>query len=179
MCPDLEILSSYYDGELEESQREIVQKHVDSCPHCQKKLEEYKIISEALIDEEEPDFEMSQVRSWNRLMDIIDKEEYKAPKVNFWQRRFQISFPAAAALVAAFIAILSMSVVSFYMGKHTNASPSTPELNMTYNTDLNDDDLFGNSEIEFKIPDTINTIVNAREPLLIREVDFNTRNGNK
>ena len=173
MCPDLEILSEYFDGELEESQRQIVKKHVDSCPHCQKRLEEYKLISEALIEEEEPDFEMSQVRSWNRLMDIIDKEEYKVPKVNFWQRRFQISFPAAAALVAAFIAILSMSVVSFYLGRQTNASPATPEINMTLN-----DDSFGGKAIEFSIPE-VTTFSGISEPGFMKAVEYNEKGGKK
>jgi len=121
MCPDVEILSSFYDGELEDSQREVVKTHVESCPHCQKKLAELELISGAINAEEEPDFQMAQVNTWNNLMDIIDREEHKVPKVNFWQRRFQISFPAAAALVAAFIVVLSLSVVSFYMGRSSES----------------------------------------------------------
>ena len=178
MCPDVEILSSFYDDELDESQREIVKTHVDSCPHCQKKMAELGLISEAINAEEEPDFQMAKVNTWNNIMDIIDREEQKLPKVNFWQRRFQISFPAAAALVAAFIVVLSLSVVSFYMGKHTTSSPTTPELNMTDASDtmFNDDNLFDNSAIEFDIP-AINNIIHAGEPLLIKEVDFMNRNG--
>ena len=91
MCPDVEILSSFYDDELDESQREIVKTHVDSCPHCQKKMAELGLISEAINAEEEPDFQMAKVNTWNNIMDIIDREEQKLPKVNFWQRRFQIS----------------------------------------------------------------------------------------
>ena len=180
MCPDLEILSAYYDDELEESQKQIVKKHVDSCPHCQKKLEEFELISDAILDgEEEPDFQMSQVRSWNKIMDVIDSKEQSALKANFWQRRFQISFPAAAALVAAFIAILSFSVVTFYMGKHTTSSPASPQLNMTDASGavVNDDDLFDNNAIEFDIPAAINNFVHAGEPLLIKEVDFRANNG--
>ena len=165
MCPDVEILSSFYDDELEDSQKQFVKTHVDSCPHCQKKMAELGLISDAINAEEEPDFKMAQVNTWNKLMDIIDQEEKKAPKVNFWQRRFQISFPAAAALVAAFIVVLSLSVVSFYMGKHTTSSPATPELNMT-----------DASDIEFDIP-AINNFIHAGEPLLIKEVDFMNRNG--
>ena len=178
MCPDVEILSSYYDGELEDSQREIVKTHVDSCPHCQKKMAELELISDAINAEEEPDFQMAQVNTWNNLMDIIDREEQRIPKVSFWQRRFQISFPAAAALVAAFVVVLSLSVVSFYMGKHTTSSPATPELNMTdaSSTMFSDDNLFDNSAIEFDIP-AINSFIHAGEPLLIKEVDFMNRNG--
>ena len=167
MCPDVEILSSFYDDELDESQREIVKTHVDSCPHCQKKMAELGLISEAINAEEEPDFQMAKVNTWNNIMDIIDHEEQKISRVNFWQRRFQISFPTAAALVAAFIVVLSLSVVSFYMGKHTTSSPTTPELNMT-----------DASDIEFDIP-AINNFIHAGEPLLIKEVDFMNRNGNK
>ena len=178
MCPDVEILSSFYDDELEDSQKQFVKTHVDSCPHCQKKIAELELISRTINAEEEPDFKMAQVNTWNKLMDIIDQEEKKAPKVNFWQRRFQISFPAAAALVAAFIAVLSFSVITFYMGKHTTSSPTTPELNMTDASDalLNDDNLFDNSAIEFNIP-AINTFIHAGEPLLIKEVDFMNRTG--
>ncbi len=180
MCPDVEILSSFYDDELEDSQKKVIKTHVDSCPHCQKKMAGLGLISSAINAEEEPDFKMAQVNTWNKIMNIIDQEEQKLPKVNFWQRRFQISFPAAAALVAAFIVVLSLSVVSFYMGKHTTSSPATPELNMTDASDalLGDDNIFDNSAIEFDIP-AINTFIHAGEPLLIKEVDFMNRNGNK
>ncbi len=178
MCPDVEILSSFYDDELEDSQKQIVKTHVDSCPHCQKKMTELGLISAAINAEEEPDFKMAQLNTWNNIMNIIDREEKKVPKVNFWQRRFQISFPAAAALVAAFIAVLSFSVITFYMGKHTTSSPATPELNMTDASDtlFGDDTLFDNSAIEFDIP-AINTFIHAGEPLLIKEVDFMNGNG--
>ena len=178
MCPDLEILSAYYDDELEDSQKQIVKKHIDSCSHCQKRLSELTLVSEALHSEEEPDFQMAQVKVWNSIMNTVDREETQAPKVSFWQRRFQISFPAAAALVAAFIAVLTLSVFSFYIGRHTTSSPSSPELNITDASDtlFSDDSLFDNSAIEFDIP-VINNFIHAGEPLLIKEVDFRTRNG--
>ena len=175
MCPDVEILSSYYDDELEDSQKEVVKSHVDSCPHCQKKLAELGLISSTIRAEEEPDFKMAQVNTWNNLMDILDLKEQKVQKVNFWQRRFQISFPAAAALVAAFIAVLSFSVITFYMGKHTTSSPANPELNMSYISDqLFSDD----NAIQFDIP-AVNTIINAEEPILITEIDYLNGNGKK
>ena len=76
--------------------------------------------------------------------------------------------------------VLSLSVVSFYMGRHTTSSPTTPELNMTDASDtmFGDDNLFDNSAIEFDIP-AINNIIHAGEPLLIKEVDFMNGNGNK
>ena len=180
MCPDVEILSAYYDDELEDSQRQIVKTHVDSCPHCQKKMAAMRLVSVAIHAEEEPDFKMAQVNTWNRIMDKIAQYEKKAPKINFWQRRFQISFPAAAAVLAVFILALSLGVVGFYMGKHTTSSPASPEINMTDASDtiLNDDNIFDNSPIEFDIP-AINTFIHAGEPLLIKEVDFNNRNGKK
>ena len=180
MCPDVEILSSFYDDELESSQKQIVKAHVDSCPHCQKKMTELELISAAINSEEEPDFQMAQVNTWNNIMDIIDRKEQEVPKVNFWQRRFQVSFPAAAALVAAFIVVLSLSVVSFYMGRQTTSSPASPQLNITDASDMlfSDDNLFDNSAIEFDIP-AINTFIHAGEPLLIREVDFMNRNWKK
>ncbi|MBR0319091.1 MAG: zf-HC2 domain-containing protein [Spirochaetia bacterium] len=176
MCPDVEILSSYYDDELEDSQKQLVKTHVDSCPHCQKKMAELGLISASIHAEEEPDFQMAQMNTWNKIMDIVDQKEHKLPKVNFWQRRFQISFPAAAALVAAFVAVLSFSVITFYMGKHTTSSPSSPELNMTDASGAMMDDMFDDNAIKFDIP-AINTIINAEEPLLIREVDFMNRDG--
>ena len=178
MCPDVEILSSFYDDELEDSQKQVVKTHVDSCPHCQKKMAELGLISATINAEEEPDFQMAQVNTWNKIMDIIDREEQKVPRVNFWQRRFQISFPAAAALVAAFIVVLSLSVVSFYMGKHTTSNPATPEMSITDASDtlFNDENLFDSKAIEFDIP-AINTFIHAGEPLLIKEVDFRSRNG--
>ena len=71
MCPDVEILSSFYDDELEDSQKQIVSNHISSCPHCQKKLSELKLISESIHAQDEPDFQMAQVQVWNKIMDIF------------------------------------------------------------------------------------------------------------
>lgn len=35
-----ELISSYYDGELDEEQKKIIKKHLEDCPECQKEFEE-------------------------------------------------------------------------------------------------------------------------------------------
>ena len=35
-----ELISSYYDGELDEEQKKIIKKHLEECPECQKEFEE-------------------------------------------------------------------------------------------------------------------------------------------
>ena len=35
-----ELISSYYDGELDEEQKKIIKKHLQGCPECQKEFEE-------------------------------------------------------------------------------------------------------------------------------------------
>ncbi|MBC8358379.1 MAG: zf-HC2 domain-containing protein [Candidatus Aminicenantes bacterium] len=34
------LISSYYDGELDEEQKKIIKKHLEDCPECQKEFEE-------------------------------------------------------------------------------------------------------------------------------------------
>ena len=179
MCPEIETLSAYYDGELESSQKPLIEKHVASCPECQNLLADMDRLSDVLHAEKEPDFAMAQSRVWDNIMDVVEHEEYvkQVKPAPFWHRKFQISFPAAAALAAAFIAMFSIGIISFIMGRSTTTSPSSPELNITdASSAILNDDIFDSSSIEFDIP-AISNFVHAGEPLLIKEVDFRTRNG--
>lgn len=35
-----ELISSYYDGELDEEQKKVIKKHLENCPECQNEFEE-------------------------------------------------------------------------------------------------------------------------------------------
>jgi predicted anti-sigma-YlaC factor YlaD len=57
-----ELLSSYLDGELDEKEKHIVEKHLETCPQCRKELEELE-----------------------RFEEVMDKMELKEPKKEVWQ----------------------------------------------------------------------------------------------
>ncbi len=180
MCPELDILSTYYDDEIEASLKTEIKKHVDSCPACQEQLARFHKISDMLSSEEEPDFDAAQTLVWDRIMDAVDEESSVSEPIRaagFWQRKIQLSVPAAAAIAAAFIAAFSVGMYSFLS---RSAVPSTmnPEISITDASGVVDDDssLFNDKAIEFNIP-VANKYINAGEPLLIREVDFRSRNG--
>lgn len=181
MCPELDILSTYYDNEIEASLREKIKKHVDSCPSCQEKLAEFDKISE-MLHEDEPDFDEAQSNVWDRIMNSIDTEEEKPEAVSpspatFWHRKIQLSVPAAAALAAAFIAVFSIGMFSFFAGRSNVPTNMNPEISITdASGSVIDDNLLNDKAIEFNIP-VANNYIRAGEPMLIREVDFRNRNG--
>jgi anti-sigma factor RsiW len=115
MCPDRQILSLYFDGELPSPWKEKMEAHLESCAGCRARLETYRSFSLAsgIIGEDE--IGAAKDRVWNRLA--------APPPVNpaesgglfpggegFWNRRVTLPLPAAAAIfiIIAFFAILAL-----------------------------------------------------------------------
>lgn len=174
MCPDLEILSTYYDDEIPETHRKEIEIHVSSCQKCQKILKEFENISGFMEQVPEPDFTASAGNVWDRISDSLEKDDVRQ---DFWHRKVWFSFPAAAAVAAAFIAVFSISVLSYYIGRNSTSAPVvSQELNLTDAKDYSQsvEQLFEDDTLDFVIPAS-DSFVHAGEPLLIREVDFKAR----
>jgi len=43
-----ELISSYYDGELDEQNKRTLQRHLDECPDCRKEFEEMGKLEEVM-----------------------------------------------------------------------------------------------------------------------------------
>lgn len=119
MCPDPQLLSVYFDGELPSPWKEKMQGHLAQCPQCRQKLESYNRLSSGSRDTavQAAAEALVQDRVWKKLEEksIMDRPADTAPgntvplqfknyhQTNFWKRRISISLPAAAAAAVLFI----------------------------------------------------------------------------
>ena len=108
MCPDDELLSAYYDNELEPETAASVEASLTDDPEWRDRLEEIRAASHALKAQPEPDFEAAQQRVWEQLRSA--RHEVREPDV--FRKRVSLPMPLAAA--AAFI-LLGAGVLITYL----------------------------------------------------------------
>jgi anti-sigma factor RsiW len=126
MCPDRQILSVYFDGELPSPWKEKMEAHLASCAACTAILRQYTLCSAKLKRGEGPPFKSSPVgnplkstgggalqpsafndalelageRVWKNL---LQKTGNRAPDRALWRRKVSLPLPAAAAAAVLFI----------------------------------------------------------------------------
>lgn len=105
MCPDIELLSAFYDDELDPMWDKQIAEHVASCSACSEKLAVFARMSDELQEVEAPDFDESMERSWA----IIDRARRRV-HVTVWNRRVSIPLPAFAAIAAVLVAAVGVGV---------------------------------------------------------------------
>jgi hypothetical protein len=114
VCPDRQLLSVYFDGELPSPWKEKMESHIAVCPHCAEQLRIYKDIN-LTAGEEETALVSAKERVWQKL----EQDESSAPQNSsrvfpanraVWRRRISIPIPAAAA------AVVLMALLSFLIG---------------------------------------------------------------
>ncbi len=105
MCPDDQILSAFYDGEVPEPWNTKISEHVRSCPECGRRIEKYDTLSSGL--KSEPDgfdrmAEFSQERIYRNLISSNGRVQ-----AHLWQKNISVPLPfiAAAAAVILFFGI--------------------------------------------------------------------------
>lgn len=75
-CKKMEqLLAAYADGELSEKQKELVEQHVATCPHCKALFSEYLALNDALARCAVPAPEGFA----DRVMDAVQKQKTAAP----------------------------------------------------------------------------------------------------
>ncbi|MBN2533981.1 MAG: zf-HC2 domain-containing protein [Spirochaetales bacterium] len=118
MCPEHEILSAFYDGEIPFPWNEQIKRHLASCKECSQKLETYKTIQTRLLQDSEPDFTPSMQRVRNRISLI--KHNIRHRKTPFYRKK--ISLPVPFVTVAAAVLVLIGSLFVFTMMKTGSSS---------------------------------------------------------
>lgn len=101
MCPEDQTLSQYFDGEIDQTQKEYIEHHVDACERCTAKIEEYTHTSLDMAEFDEPDIEQSKHHVYTALRHDPRFQE----KAVFWRRRILVPAPIIV-LTAAVICIL-------------------------------------------------------------------------
>jgi len=121
MCPDPQLLSVYFDGELPSPWKEKMESHLAQCPGCRHRLEGYRLLSgggrekaaEAAVRE----------RVWKKFAEKTGMDAPGAENIStessvpsgphnhsypirrgFWGRRVSLPLPAAAAVALLIIA---------------------------------------------------------------------------
>lgn len=108
MCPDGQILSVFFDGEVPSPWKESIEQHVAQCESCRTKLASYKQLSSSLHAEDSAfaSIENKQDAMWHRI-----QQQHRAAKyLDFWHRKFAIPAPLVAAAAVIIMVFLGANV---------------------------------------------------------------------
>jgi anti-sigma factor RsiW len=202
-CPESQMLSVYFDGEMPSPWKEKLEAHVSGCPDCRKRLETYRLISQTPAPDVPAD---ASERVWQRLTEgatsgagVADNEQPSRPEIRrrpIWRRRLSVPLPAiaaAAVLVIAFAFVLitrntpatgdAPAVAAETGGIPVIAGDTEseifPDLDMASVLQyLNDRD--GGEVLIIRLPDS-RDFLNYSEPAMIRSADYspNVRGGRR
>ncbi|MDR1256385.1 MAG: zf-HC2 domain-containing protein [Spirochaetaceae bacterium] len=170
MCPDKQILSLYYDGELPEVWGKKMEMHLETCPECRSRLDAYQKTSSALTAEDDGDerqiavMEAAKDRIWQKL----DGENISHKFVRAGRAGIVPRIPAAlTAVVAGAAAAAAVIILTLLAAPKQNdsggfAAAGSPADGFTNVTVSN--------EYEFNIPE-IAPVSNMQELLRYLEND--------
>ncbi|HUX22306.1 MAG TPA: hypothetical protein VMW69_13775 [Spirochaetia bacterium] len=180
MCPDTELLSAYYDEELDRFWEARVSEHVSGCTSCQAKLAQFAEIRTSLESIDNREMEASMTRSWQ-----VIQNARRTKTVSLWNRRISVPIPILAAAAAVLVGVFGLGVFFNLSGgtprqthpqvavqPQTEMSPVDFQVNnladlLNY---LNSKDLGTNVTIQ--LPKGVDQL-SVGKPQLIRAADFN------
>jgi hypothetical protein len=108
-CPDHQLLSVYFDGELPSPWKEKLESHVTGCPSCTERLAEFGRLRHSICAQPMDGHVMAaQDKVWQQLG--LDKGPARrsariTPLAGMWRRSVAIPVPAAAAAALLFVAL--------------------------------------------------------------------------
>ena len=202
MCPDQEILSLYFDGELPSPWKEKMDSHLVSCKKCQSRLLQYRKLRGVL---EEDRFEVSeelQNRVWDKVTSGVpagmpagipgekpagldNLTRTRKRRHVFWNRTVSLPFPAAAAAAAAFIIVAFLVIQGIGVSSGTTQAPgiaagiSTDVQGIIPVSDMNSVLQYLSAEdmadyVIIRLPET-RSFSSSGEPTLLRSADYSRR----
>ena len=140
MCPDHQLLSVYFDGEMPSPWKEKLEDHIAACPQCAKKIDGYRRLTIKPGAEDEAALNAAKDRVWQHFDPAAGSNSIRlvTPRYSrgMWQRHISIPIPAAAAAAILVIAALAFALINRPSG--TGAAP-----------------VFMATESEFEIPGII------------------------
>jgi len=112
-CPDRQLLSVYFDGELPSPWKEKMEAHVAGCPACARRLEAYRRDSLVAAREGDAGLPAARERVWQKLEQRMgaDVPSARPRYAAVWRRSVSIPLPAAAAAAIILIVALAFLVV--------------------------------------------------------------------
>jgi anti-sigma factor RsiW len=177
LCPDRQLLSVYFDGEMPSPWKEKMEAHIAGCPRCARQLETYRRISPGMAAAaDEGAAEAVKERVWRKLEQRTGSTAW--PTV--WRRRITVPLPAAAAVVVLFIVLAFVMVLK--MG-----TAESPGMTLASETDFDAPDIIPASDMEdvlqylgnrdngeiiiLHLPESRN-FVNYGEPAIVKAADY-------
>ena len=115
-CPNADLLSAFFDKEVESPWSERIRDHIDECEHCRVAIEGLERLKRVLHADQEPEVEDSLERTRDRLR----SSSHATPmwrKLPFWRSRISVPLPAVAAI---FLVFLGMGGVLIYFSTRPN-----------------------------------------------------------
>jgi len=110
-CPNADLLSAFFDGEVESPWSERIRDHIEECEHCRVALMRLERLKEVLHADREPEFEESLERTRDRLRSS-SRAAHEWRKLAFWRTRISVPLPAVAAMFLVFLA-MSVALIFF------------------------------------------------------------------
>lgn len=112
MCPDEELLSSFFDGEVPSPWKERIELHLSSCPDCSRKLRRFGELRATLAEAVSPEEEQLLAAAAARIGQSVDfgafglKRGERAPLLHLdkvWSKKVALSIPLLTAGAAALL----------------------------------------------------------------------------
>ncbi|MDR0447399.1 MAG: hypothetical protein LBH07_01895 [Treponema sp.] len=172
MCPDYQILSIYFDAELDSPWNEKLEKHLENCPSCRERFEAYRITRQKLYETSlnQDTVEQAMERVWAKT-DFRSK-----PKRRLWATSISVPVPVAAA--AGLIMVLAMAALivlrqPVVIPDHQLAGMEMQEIipvpdMASFFQYLGSDN--STEMVIIRLPDT--TFIDAGEPQMLRAADY-------
>ena len=194
MCPDRQLLSVYFDGELPSPWKEKMEAHIKNCPECSKQLEAYTSIHRARAEESEPVMEAARQRIWQNLEQRLgyssspQRTILRDPRQAAWRRSIRIPIPAAAAAIVLF------AVLAFLLALRINSTTELSGITFASEAELDTPGIIPVSDmadvlqyldgrdngdiIILRLPES-RSFVNYGEPAMIKASDYSRNVSNR
>ena len=115
-CPNPDLLSAFFDGEVESRWSQRIREHVEACQHCQQTMARLESLRQVLHAGKEPPVAGALERTRARLRSYGSRE-WSRRRRSLWRMRISIPVPAMTAM---FVLILGMGGLLIFLRTRPN-----------------------------------------------------------
>ena len=188
VCPDRQLLSVYFDGEMPSPWKEKMEAHIAGCPACARRLEAYRRVSlgRAAAPAESG---AARERVWQKLEQRMVVGVSPARTARWgaaalpavWRRNVSIPLPAAAA------AVVLIAALAFLAALRVTSTEGISGMTFASDTELETPGVIPVADMEdvlqylgsrdngeiiiLRLPESRN-FVNYSEPAIVRAADY-------
>jgi anti-sigma factor RsiW len=190
MCPEPQILSLYFDGELPSPWREKMEAHLGSCASCAGRLDRYRLLSRSMAETAGivPAAAGERIR-WNAPNRAAPRparlpaDRTRPEAGRFWRRSVSVPLPAVAAAAAVVLALTLLFTLKPEPAQDTVASGMGLAMEGIPAADINGILQYLGSEdssdiVIIRLPEST-SFTSLGEPALMKAADYSRRNGSR